>query len=165
MPRPRTPTRLKVIEGRHGAADALAYEPDPGEVERLEPTAELSPEGREVWDREAPILREAGMLSRADLTLMTQYAQAAGLYLLAHRKWRELCRKDGEERLLSKYPNGNVAEHPLLQTMRRWQKESVALGGHLGLSPAARSRLGLSSSEQAKQRAKADLKRRFLRKA
>ena len=141
------PGAIKAVQGRHGAAEAAAYEPAPGELTRLSSPVRLSAEARAVWEREAPVLREAGMLTRADVMVFAQYCVATGLWRRALKGWRE-----AGEPMMTTGPNGLEYEHPLVKQIRETQRDSQRVAEQLGLTPSARARLGLSLAEQVKQR-------------
>lgn len=122
------PTALRVLEGNR-AKRPLRREPKP-RLGAPECPKELQGEARAEWQRVVPDLDQIGLLARADRAILISYCQT----------WSALIDAQREMEL-------DFGRHAILV----WAKLNERLLAHireLGLSPAARSRLGTVPDKQ-----------------
>jgi len=133
MPTPRNAPELKLllgVEARHRevkSPTAAAREP--------EPSPDLTPPERKVWDHLVAELREMGTLSSADAIAMTALSQAT---VLAERMHARIATAP---ELTVTTETGMVHVHPLLTAYDVVQRRILALTTALGLTPVGRSRI------------------------
>ena len=132
--RPRDPGRARRGTGhRPHAGQGKALDLLPAELD-LTPPAELPPGAAELWRRAAAELAPRG-LNAGDLPLVEMLVVAA----YRHRQARATIDESG---LLLKSKPGPI-RHPLLKVEKETAATYLRLAETLGLSPAARVRLGL----------------------
>ncbi len=142
-PGPRkTPTAVLKMRGSW-----LADAPDRRESAQVEPARPTMPrwlkgEGKKCWQRLAPQLEAAGILTKLDGGLLSLYCQLYGEYV-------EALNLRGETPVIVKTTNGNIIQNPVVGVMHRVVDRLVRLGGELGLSPAARAGLKVARPVQS----------------
>ncbi|MBL6425909.1 MAG: phage terminase small subunit P27 family [Maritimibacter sp.] len=94
------------------------------------------------WRRLATPLHEAGILTLADRSVLAAYCQA-------YARWVEAEEKLAETPSLLKTPSGYVQQSPWLAVANKQMELMGRFMAELGLTPAARSRLGLESAPNA----------------
>jgi len=121
------PTRLKILKGNPGKRRLPANEPQLP----VTPTAcpkDVRGDARTEWDRLAPVLVSAGVLTVGDLTA-----------------FREYCLLTGEvramERLIKRVGQATAHRLGYVNAVLKLRKEWRALAVELGLTPSARSRV------------------------
>lgn len=131
-PKPK-PQALKDLEGsRHAAAPpAQGYDLAAAPVAR---PAILGEEAGRVWDRVAPPLAEAGLLTTADLETLASYCQSFARWLEAERKVDELG-------MVVKTPKDVLQLNPYVNASKTYMAAMNKAAAELGLTPAARARL------------------------
>lgn len=100
----------------------------------------LTPAMRAVWRLMIRDLAESGVLDRADAGMV----EAAAVFLGRAREARKLLNTEG---ILAVNSQGRVA-HPAIAIERGSWTEFRQIAEHMGLSPAARARLGLSGHKE-----------------
>jgi P27 family predicted phage terminase small subunit len=110
-------------------------------VDQLEPPADLPEEAREAWREVVPKLSESGLLQGVDrlaLELMfTQYARA-----------KQAGRVVAEQGHVALGSTGQITEHPSMATERNATNLFAKFMEQYGLTPVARTRLGLAELER-----------------
>src|SRR5690554_1857088 len=74
MPRPRTPTRLKVLKGTDRPDRVNANEPMPDPIAPTPPPG-LDHFGKQAWERLSPMLERLGLLTEADAEMLWAFCQ------------------------------------------------------------------------------------------
>ncbi len=141
--RPPTPVEQRRFEGNRGKRPMPQPQLLGGrQVPKTPPR--LSPEQRRAWRILVADLAESGVLDHADAGVV----EAAAVFWGRAREARELLNAlPLEDRLLSETRRGK-ASNPLLVVERNSWTEFRQVAEHLGLSPAARTRLGLSAAKR-----------------
>jgi len=142
MGRPKKPTRLKVLAGNPGGRPLPPPAPEPLLPGNIEPPADLTGYGVEVWRNLAPKLRDLGLLTELDVGLLRDY-----------------CRLGAEQRLLEDVldaegrtiasPQG-LRARPEVAILAQVRAQKLRLSDLLGLSPRARASLGVSAKPAKK---------------
>ncbi len=101
--------------------------------------AHLSDAARKEWRRLATPLHEAGILTLADRAALAAYCQA-------YARWVEAEEKLAETPTLLKTPNGHVQQSPWLSVANKQLELMGRYMSELGLTPSARTRLGLEGA-------------------
>lgn len=121
---------------------------DEGETIRMPPY--LSRFMRAVWRVVIDDMRQGGILDRADLVTVEQFAVALGRAREIRAYLKTLQSKEAPfGHLLADTVRGTMA-HPLLAKEKDFLTEARQVGEHLGLSPVARTRLGLDAKGSLK---------------
>jgi len=127
------PTRLKVLQGEKRPS-RLRNEPQPDERPPQAPEW-LTPEARKVWDRVVAELAGMQLAFAADADTIAAFCSSVALLARAERTLVE----DG---YLHDDANGNSRRSPWVLIRRDALAGIARFGLALGLSPAARARLG-----------------------
>mgnify|MGYP003571619065 CR=1 FL=1 len=127
------PTELKILEGNlgHRKINENEIKPTCGGVECPE---WLTGEGREEWEKLAPVLRCLGLLTKADVTVFAGYCQA-------YARWREAERYISENGMTFATPSGYVQQVPQVSISQTNFKLMMKCAEQFGLTPSARCRL------------------------
>ncbi len=137
------PTALKLLRGNPGKRKLNAHEPKPSEAS-LDPPEWLCDVARETWNRLAPLLANAGLLTEADVQTLARYCDMTARWHAA-RKWYErmereegglgfpITDKDGKVRCYQTWPE-TTEYHRLAKAMLQIEQE-------FGFTPSARSRV------------------------
>jgi len=115
------------------ALPALVH-PVAAPAERLAPPPSLPPEGVPIWEQAVDELGE--LIHPAHLPLLEQLVVAA----VRHRQAQEILAREG---LMVESSTGELKAHPMARLERDSAMLYARLCDQLGLSPAARMRLGL----------------------
>ena len=102
----------------------------------------LPPAARAEWRRVVRLLEPSGILSVADLAVLSAYAIAWSDFRAANEKVRET----GTTAVGSQ---GQPVEHPLVRIAERAEARMIAAGRLLGLNPASRLQARIGHSEPA----------------
>jgi P27 family predicted phage terminase small subunit len=135
-----TPTVLKVIQGNPGNRPLNANEPEPRAAMPTCPS-HLCPPAKAEWKRVASEMKDLGMLSRLDRSVLAGYCQGYG-------RWVEAERKLSEMPMLLKMPSGYIQQNPWLTIANKQLELMLKFGAELGLSPSTRSRVSVTRSER-----------------
>lgn len=140
-----TPSTIKRRRGTFRPDRAPENEPSPNLAngEQLKPPEWLSQGARQKWDELALRLHSLGLLTEIDLDVLA-------LYCTAWNNWRdaeEALRKYGAT---TKAQSGYEAVSPHVTRAKNHLAELIKLGGLLGLSPSARSRIEAAPPEDRK---------------
>ena len=101
--------------------------------------AHLSDVARREWRRLAPVLHEAGILTVADRAALAAYCQS-------YARWVEAEEQLQKTPALLKAPSGYVQQSPWLSVSNKQLELMGRYMSELGLTPSARTRLGLDES-------------------
>lgn len=151
------PTKIKQMEGNPGHRHLPVDEPEPTAMTELDlrPPDHLDRIGRNLWKRTIRAM-PAGVITKADRAVLE-------LYCDAYAQWRHVRKllsditaarvRDGYDGILRSggvelTPNGLFQTSPLVTQMRQWSAMTVKLAAELGLTPAARPRLGIDPAEK-----------------
>lgn len=134
--RPAKPTKLKVLHGDQKSRINNA-EPKAPEVEVTAPD-DLSDEARAVWDRLAPSLITAGVLTVWDIDAFVMVCNA----LVIYRKASKLVA--GSAVLV----NGStgLTVNPAIKAMKEAEQTFATFGARFGLTPSDRSKIKVETS-------------------
>lgn len=135
--RPAKPTHLKILEGER--EDRInRSEPQPSEG-LIEPTCELSPSARVVWDRLAPDLVAKKVLTAWDLDQFVVFCNSVAIYHECHELMAGQYLETGAA--------GGVIKSPYWQIMRDCQATMTQIGSRYGLTPSDRASLKIEPDE------------------
>ncbi|SDG08211.1 phage terminase small subunit P27 family [Sulfitobacter delicatus] len=104
--------------------------------------AHLSPVARKEWRRLATPLHDAGLLSLADRSALAAYCQAWARWVEAEERLRETP-------MLIRTPSGYAQQSPWLNIANKQLEIMGRYMSELGLTPVARTRLGLDPANSA----------------
>lgn len=137
MGQPPKPTKLRRLQGNPGKRPLPENEPTPEPLAATpRPPNKIAPPARRIWRVLAPELTRLGLLTALDLNTFAGYCALVARWLEAEKEIRKLG-------LVVKSPSGYPIQNPYLSIANRALKQSNEIGAHLGLSPAARSRIDL----------------------
>ena len=140
--RPRKPSNLKVLHGTDRADRSNDSEPQPREFEEVpSPPHWLDHYAKKEWEQTAPFLIEAGLLTRADLSMYTAYCQ---LFARVIRAEMEIMEKG----LTFETPNGHVQKRPETTISRDALQQLRQYSARFGLDPASRSSIEVSIGDE-----------------
>lgn len=138
---PKIPTQINRLRGgiKHTHRSENKNEPElPVGIPECPP--HVCPLGQKEWQRIAPILLQARLLTEGDLAVMTAYCHSFGQWLESI----ELCREMGPVQLGA----GGV---PQVSPYVRYQKDAFATwmkcATQLGLTPSSRASLKVDKSD------------------
>ena len=129
------PTEIRKL---HGAQKSLLpkNEPQPKLItEDFPPPENLGHEAKTEWRKMIPALRQMGLLSTVDLTLLESWCAAAGDFRIA----TAALDRDG---ILIRDKDGYLRRSPWVFIKSKAVQELKGLASEFGFSPAARPRLG-----------------------
>ena len=136
--RPAKPTKQKVLQGTFREDRANENEPEPMEYEKIpEAPWYLDYYAQKEWERAAPVLIEAGLLTKADLSLFQDYCEVHAHCVRLNRKMRE-GDADPYEFVTD---NGYRQKTPLISIYEDLVDLKKKLANQLGLSPSARTKI------------------------
>lgn len=133
MPKPRTPTALKLLKGGKVSSARRNGEPEPDLLNDLEPPPHLQARSAAVWNEVAPMLRQAKVLTVADVIALELLCDAVADYRLA----RSHC---GDNFTATSSKGGQMLNQWVV-AMQMSCKRAEALMGKFGMDPASRSRI------------------------
>lgn len=134
MPVGRKPksTVLKLVSGNPGKRPLNDAEPQPVVLVDLTSPKSLDSYGRQCWNRNAPVLQGIGILTEADVDLLTLYCDAYSQWRRASIAVRRLKPTDDLYRRVA-------------VSVERARDQMRLLASELGLSPSSRSRLSVGT--------------------
>ena len=139
------PTALKVVRGNPGRRPLPPDEPVPPAAE-LHCPPELKGRARKYWNKRAPVLLEAGLLTVVDTPLLAEMCETEAEYWDA----RDDVRKNGQ-RLIGYTEAGQVhRENPCVKIGSDAQKRLKALRVEFGMSPSSRTRVKAAPKPEKK---------------
>ncbi|HYV18617.1 MAG TPA: phage terminase small subunit P27 family [Verrucomicrobiae bacterium] len=102
----------------------------------------LDPVAQDAWDLIVPELERIGLLTVLDLGTLAAFCVAYGQMGMT----AEILEREGR---LVTLPDGTPAVHPAQEIQFQAMDQILVLGKALGLSPAARARLGFGPLDEA----------------
>ena len=155
MPKPRVPTRLKVIRGTFRNNEAPGNEPDPEKILRVpKAPVHLNRWAKKMWKDIADELIRLGMLTTIDLYSLEVLCEQYGIYRELKDSITHIANPDGtrEKITIAQYLAGrNSQTVPEYAAMRAAFERFSALLKEFGLSPASRSRIDLPMKPPAEK--------------
>lgn len=137
------PTVLKVIAGNPGKRALPKNEPKISLDTDAKCPTRLSGEARREWGRIAPVLRDAGLLTKVDRSALTLYCEAHELYLRAKGF------VDAEALTIVVGEYGDQKPTPYLSIMNKQADRMRQLLVEFGMTPSSRSRVQVSPPKGA----------------
>lgn len=133
MPKPRTPTALKVLRGGKAPTSNRNGEPEPNLLNDLTPPSHLPERSAAVWREVAPMLRETKVLTVADVIALELLCDAVSDYRLARDRCGDnfvaISAKGSE--MLSQWKVAKLSA----------SKRAESLMSRFGMDPVSRSRV------------------------
>jgi P27 family predicted phage terminase small subunit len=135
MPRGRTPkpSALKNAEGNPGKRELNKAEPKLKPM-LVDPPKHLTAAARDEWQRVAPDLFAAGVLTIADRAALAAYCQA----------WADWVKARGEidvNGMMMTTPNGYQQQSPWVSIANKALDKMMRFASEFGLTPASRARI------------------------
>ena len=146
----KTPTALRVVMGNPAKRALPRNEAQPAAVRNLTPPAILTADGKRVWRKTAPMLERCGLLTQADLSMLTAHCDAMGDWLYARREMKK------QKSMVVVTPNGGVQQDTLVGIIRRAREDAMKYAKMLGMSPTSRAGLEISIPSEAPKDPAAD---------
>ena len=140
-----TPTRLRVLRGETRPSQINRTEPQPA-ANLPEPSDDLDPRARAVWDRIMADFGHTEVIRRLDSDALRCYCEAVSRYEDA----AGLLRKSGP--LIRGARGGDLVRNPLHQIVRDNADLMRMYARELGLTPAARAGLHIEANPKAPAR-------------
>jgi len=137
------PTAIKVLEGNPGRRPLCNNEPMPEKVAPKCPTW-LEPEAKKEWRRMTKTLEAIGVLTQVDTTAFAGYCQA-------YARWKEAEEFLSKHGTIFKTPSGYIQQVPQVSIAQTYLKIMKDFCSEFGLTPAARSRISVSTTEGASE--------------
>ncbi len=140
-PKPE-PTAIKLAKGNPGKRTINPYEPQPGTGIPRCPSW-LADDAKKCWYRMVPLLREMGVLTRADTDALTVYCETwarwrrAVEFLEKNGDVYTLKDDNGDPKCVVQWPQVAIARN-LIGVLNRFQAE-------FGLTPSARTRIDVAA--------------------
>jgi P27 family predicted phage terminase small subunit len=133
------PQEQHIVEGtyredRHGSTDVVLAEPL-SDAEVVKP--KLSKEASAVWDITVPPLVEIGAVQEIDVPNLVLMCEAYATAERARKKWHR-------EGMTIRGSTGTQVLHPAVRTEQAASKVYFQMSEAFGLSPMARTRLGMA---------------------
>lgn len=140
------PTKLKLIEGNPGHRPLPQDEPQI-ELVTIEAPTELQEAKNEnalkEWNRIAPILKEAQLITEADKTALMAYC-------LTYQRWLEAEKNVRQYGVFIKTKNHYVQINPYMTMVSKCLEQMRGLMVEFGLTPSSRVRLNGAPSSNSK---------------
>ena len=141
MGRPSKPTAIKVIEGNPGKRPINDREAKPTRG-IPDPPSDLDADGLAEWQRVAPELERAGLLSKIDRMALAAYCDACARWVQARRLIREeAARNPTYEGLIIQGAHGGWVQNPALVVANKAMSDVIRYCAEFGMTPSARSRI------------------------
>jgi P27 family predicted phage terminase small subunit len=128
-----------LVGGNPGRRPTNKAEPKP-EALLPDPPPELSADALTEWQRIAPRLLAAGMITSIDRAALAAYCQAYGRWAAAERHLARMIDRPTEGLLIST-KNGNAIHNPLVSIANKALRDMVVFAAELGMTPSGRSRV------------------------
>lgn len=135
----RKPTKLKSLQGTARPCRINGAEPDYVSLDD-DPPEYLTARERRKWLELCAMLKEAGVMTVADIDALTAYVQVYWIW----RDAVDIIKTEGM--MIPDEKTGAMVKHPMHQIRRDAQADFVKLMIEFGLTPASRSRV-VSSKE------------------
>lgn len=125
-----TPNAVKKLTG------SKYYKPNEPEVDDGRPACPrwLSKEAKSEWRYVAPLLHEAGLLTKVDRMTLAAYCEAVSMF----RRTTEML--DDGMGLATRTHNGNLVQRPEVQLRNKAIEQLQKLATEFGMTPSSRTR-------------------------
>jgi P27 family predicted phage terminase small subunit len=133
------PTAIKVLEGNPGKRPLNKNEPKPEKKAPKCPTW-LEAEAKKEWRRMSKTLEAIGVLTQVDASAFAGYCQA-------YARWKEAEEFLSKHGTIFKTPSGYIQQVPQVSIAQTYLKIMKDFCSEFGLTPAARSRIAVSTTE------------------
>ncbi|KOA21155.1 phage terminase, small subunit [Clostridium homopropionicum DSM 5847] len=133
------PTAIKVLEGNPGKRPLNQNEPKPEKKAPKCPTW-LETEAKKEWRRMSKTLEAIGVLTQVDASAFAGYCQA-------YARWKEAEEFLSKHGTIFKTPSGYIQQVPQVSIAQTYLKIMKDFCSEFGLTPAARSRIAVSTIE------------------
>ncbi|WP_147564934.1 phage terminase small subunit P27 family [Clostridium tyrobutyricum] len=133
------PTAIKVLEGNPGKRPLNQNEPKP-EKKAPKCPAWLEAEAKKEWRRMSKTLEAIGVLTQVDASAFAGYCQA-------YARWKEAEEFLSKHGTIFKTPSGYIQQVPQVSIAQTYLKIMKDFCSEFGLTPAARSRISVSTAE------------------
>jgi P27 family predicted phage terminase small subunit len=134
-----------LVTGNPGKRSVNKAEPKPAAI-LPDPPPELSADAREEWQRIAPRLLAAGMLTTIDRAALAAYCQAYGAWVMAERVLATV--PSDAQRLVIQTKAGNLIHNPLFSIASKARSDMVRFAAEFGMTPSGRSRVRANYHDQ-----------------
>lgn len=133
------PTAIKVLEGNPGKRPINKNEPKPDKKAPKCPVW-LEAEAKKEWRRMSKTLEAIGVLTQVDASAFAGYCQAFA-------RWKEAEEFLSKHGTIFKTPSGYIQQVPQVSIAQTYLKIMKDFCSEFGLTPAARSRISVSTIE------------------
>jgi P27 family predicted phage terminase small subunit len=133
------PTAIKVLEGNPGKRPLNKNEPKPEKKAPKCPTW-LEAEAKKEWRRMSKTLEAIGVLTQVDASAFAGYCQA-------YARWKEAEEFLSKHGTIFKTPSGYIQQVPQVSIAQTYLKIMKDFCSEFGLTPAARSRIAVSTTD------------------
>jgi P27 family predicted phage terminase small subunit len=145
------PTAIKVLEGNPGKRPLNKNEPKPEKKAPKCPTW-LETEAKKEWRRMSKTLEAIGVLTQVDASAFAGYCQA-------YARWKEAEEFLSKHGTIFKTPSGYIQQVPQVSIAQTYLKIMKDFCSEFGLTPAARSRIAVSTIEGSSEDSMEDILR------
>jgi P27 family predicted phage terminase small subunit len=139
---PPIPLQLRLLRG-NPSKRPIRKEPQPARAPQCpDPPTFLDGYAADEWWRVAPELHRLGLLTTLDVAPLAAYCAAYDHWRTASEVLARM--RDGDEKthgLIVKTVEGNARANPLVKMAADAAGTMIAVAGHFGMTPVARSRL------------------------
>lgn len=141
MGRKNTPTRLKALRGNPGKRPLNKNEPKPiSKIQELPPDFLIEP-AKEEWSRIYAEMKELGILTNLDSSVLAAYCTAYAL-------WRQANEYIKEEGILVNAPSGYPMQAPYVAVLNKQVDIMVKLASEFGMTPASRTKIKTEKTQE-----------------
>jgi P27 family predicted phage terminase small subunit len=139
MGRKPKPRALKVLNGNPGKRPLSADEPEYPLDSNLEPPEELAGESLKEWQRAAPLLLNAGVLTQIDRTALKALC-------ICYARWIDAEKHVRKEGCVVSGSTGSLVMNPYVRVASQALEQMRSLMSDFGMTPAARTRIRTEKS-------------------
>lgn len=136
-PKPVEQRELEGNAGKRPLPEPVLIGGRPELADLAVPPSTLPEDAQEFWEETVAMLVEVGMIDRVDVPVLEQLA-------VQYARIRGAQRVIAEFGYFAKGSTGQVVEHPALKIEREATGMFLRIAEHYGLTPVARTRLGLA---------------------
>ena len=138
------PTQLRLLQGNPGKRNINKNEVQPPKEGVVPlPPPYLGTYAKKEWKRIAPLLYDAGLLTKFDETALASYCQAYDRWLVAEKKLRTY--KD----FTYITDKGNLVQRAEVGIANKAMDDLLRYGREFGLTPSSRQNLSVEQEESA----------------
>ncbi len=136
---PPKPTQLKIIRGNPGGRDLNEQEPHPDRLDKAQAPDYLCEAAAKKWHQMVEVLSRNNVFTEMDVDLLAIYCEAHAIHLEASEKLRA-----GDATTTGQ--SGYQAQSPWVTIRDRAWKTKQSIMAEFGMSPAARTRINVSTA-------------------